>query len=175
MKDGYLGIAPHATSSKGFIFKGEGNNALGAMPALTGIAKQNVWTWVIVSCIAIGWSLFISLWFHDYMVNTAKVEVGWVVTIESTITIGLGLLVSLVIVPELNKAFSDAPDIVDVDPSQVSISSSLQASFGLGTMLLGACASKKFFSKTAKKKNKNKSDTNEDSDDDNEKKSQLLA
>ena len=105
MKDGYLGIAPHATSSKGFIFKGEGSTALGALPPLTGIAKQNVWTWVIVSCIAIGWSLFISLWFHDYMVTTLKVPTGWVVTIESTVTIGLGLLVSLVIVPALNTAF----------------------------------------------------------------------
>lgn len=84
---------------------------------LTGVAKQNVWTWVIVSSIALGWSLFLGLWFNDFLTITMEVPTSWVVTIESTLTIAVGLFVSLYLVPELNKIFADAPDITDVDPS----------------------------------------------------------
>lgn len=112
MKDGYLGIAPHATSTKSFVF-------MGALPGtkLTGIRTQNVWTWVITAIIFLGWGLLVSLWMHPYFVNDLKIAEGWAVSIESAGTIGLGLLFSLCLVPELNKAFADAPDITAIDPS----------------------------------------------------------
>jgi len=138
MKDGFLGIAPHATSPKSFVFKGVLPGTL-----LTGIKTQNVWTWVITAVIFLAWGLLLSLWMHPYFINYLKIEEGWAVTIESTLTIGLGLLFSLFVVPELNKAFEGAPDITAIDPSQ--ISGTLQASSGAAVLLLGTVAHRKLF------------------------------
>ena len=88
-----------------------------------------MWTWVIVSVISLGWSLFVGLWFHDWLVNTAKVDSSWAIIIEGSCSVVIGMITFLLLVPWLNEAFADAPDIVDVDPNSISISRALQAHY----------------------------------------------
>lgn len=142
MKDGYLGIAPHATSSKGHVFKGTVPGNL-----LTGIANQNVWTWIITGVFFFGLGMFFGLWFSPFMKENG-LDDGTITAIISGITIGCGIIFSIYVIPELNKVFADAPDITQIDPGMMTIPT-LGASHGMSAVLLfgGAFAAKKYYGK----------------------------
>jgi hypothetical protein len=114
MKDGFLGIAPHKTSSKGFVFAGDVPSQL-----LTGVSVQSFWSILIMTAFFAGWALLIKFVAHDILVT----QLGWseeaVVAVYLVITGIVATIWILYVNPELNKLFADVPDITDVDPSQI--------------------------------------------------------
>ena len=114
MEDNQLGFIPHSTSSKQFAFKG-----IPPTRSLSEASEQSIWTWIITSCLTLGWALFVGLFFYEYL--TTQFDEVWSVAINSLATTAFAILVYVWLMPELNKAFGQGPTIKKVDPNAIDL------------------------------------------------------
>ena len=68
----------------------------------------------------LGWALFVGLWFYEFLIAIPLEEV-WSVLITGTSTAAFAVVVYLVLLPELNKAFKGSATVRKVDPNAISV------------------------------------------------------
>jgi len=101
LSDGYLGIVPHTHSTKPFAVKSNPTTSPPLPPP-----QQHMHTWITISLISLLWFLFISLFFHRWMVVSMKIEVFVACLIWGVLTIALLFVMVFVVAPALNAVFS---------------------------------------------------------------------
>ena len=87
---------------------------------MTAAVEQNLWTWVITSAVMLGYTLFVALWFTQYLTNDLGLSEGIVVLIITAASAGLGSFIYFYLTPLLNEAFAGAPTVNEVDPNTLS-------------------------------------------------------
>lgn len=112
MKDGELGVIPHATSQKDFVTKGDVSK-WEDWPIFEVEEPQSMWTWIIISGTTTSWALVMSLAIHPILLKE-QWDYGAILALEQLSTAGFGALTYFLIVPELNKVFlGDGMGVVD--------------------------------------------------------------